>query len=203
MADIKFHPWPSTPRLFRDVVITEKIDGENVALHIQEVEDPDWDEPWPLIRHAGKWYYVAAQTRKKLLPYDEMYRSSFGRWVIANSYSIFEALGTGTHFGEWWGKGIKRGYGRGHNCLSLFNTARWNNLNRVIGGVVLTSVPVIYEGPMTTIRVRIAVNYLKRVGSVAAPGYMNPEGVCVYQKASDTISKVTIENDDTGKWDIK
>lgn len=200
MAEIEFHPWPATPRLFRDVVITEKIDGENGAIHIKKVEEPDFNEPWPLVRHKGEWYYVAAQTRKKLLSTAEMENSSFGRWVDFNAYELLKTLGVGTHFGEWWGKGIKRGYGLSHNVFSLFNTKRWAGLNKVISGNRLTVVPVLYTGPLTTVRVRIANSMLARSGSAAAPGFMSPEGVCIYQPASDRISKVTIENDSTGKW---
>lgn len=31
---IEFKAWPKIPRLFRDVIITEKIDGTNAAIHI-------------------------------------------------------------------------------------------------------------------------------------------------------------------------
>jgi hypothetical protein len=48
-------------------------------------------------------------------------------------------------------------------------------------------------------RPRFAPNFelewLKRVGSQAAPGFMNPEGVVVFHQASGTLFKATCEND--------
>lgn len=34
-------------------------------------------------------------------------------------------LGKGYHYGEWWGKGIQRGYGLEEKRFSLFNVSRW------------------------------------------------------------------------------
>ncbi len=31
-----FKPWPKIPRLRRDIVITEKIDGTNAIIHVAE-----------------------------------------------------------------------------------------------------------------------------------------------------------------------
>lgn len=43
------------------------------------------------------------------------------------------------------------------------------------------------------------LEHLKRTGSVAAPGYMKPEGIVIYHPASDYTAKVTVEGDDTHK----
>lgn len=34
MSDLIFQPWPKTPRLFREIVVTEKIDGTNAQVFI-------------------------------------------------------------------------------------------------------------------------------------------------------------------------
>lgn len=43
------------------------------------------------------------------------------------------------------------------------------------------------------------VEFLKRVGSQAAPGFMKPEGIVVYHRAGDVCFKVTIEKDEQWK----
>jgi len=52
-------------------------------------------------------------------------------------------------------------------------------------------------------RPRFAPNFilewLARVGSQAAPGFMKPEGICVYHKASGSIFKATVEGDEKHK----
>ena len=75
--------------------------------------------------------------------------------------------------------------------LSLFNTARWGLLNDEparadsdIGDLPLYSVPVLYQGPFGLEPLAGAVDQLERDGSVAAPGFRNPEGiVCLFRDA--------------------
>lgn len=45
------------------------------------------------------------------------------------------------------------------------------------------------------------LEFLKRVGSQAAPGYMNPEGIVVFHKASGTCFKATVEKDEQHKFE--
>lgn len=47
------------------------------------------------------------------------------------------------------------------------------------------------------------IDWLKRVGSQAAQGFMSPEGICVYHKASGVVFKVTVENDEKHKGEQK
>ena len=82
--------------------------------------------------------------------------------------------------------------------FSLFNTSRYAELETDIN---LSVVPVLYEGPNDTSEVEMALHKLHVGGSVAAPGFMNPEGICVYQAASRQISKVTLDKNDAGKWE--
>jgi hypothetical protein len=43
------------------------------------------------------------------------------------------------------------------------------------------------------------LEWLTREGSRAAPGYMNPEGIVIYHKASQTYFKATIKDDEKPK----
>ena len=55
-------------------------------------------------------------------------------------------------------------------------------------------------------RPRFAPNFimewLKRVGSQAAPGFMNPEGIVVFHRVSGTILKATAEHDEKHKGEV-
>jgi hypothetical protein len=46
------------------------------------------------------------------------------------------------------------------------------------------------------------MNTLKETGSIAAPGFMNPEGIVIFHTKGNLGFKKTFEKDDTGKWDI-
>jgi hypothetical protein len=106
-------------------------------------------------------------------------------------------LGPGQHFGEWWGQGIQRNYGLKEKRFSLFNTSRWNAVNPP--PACCHVVPVLYEGVFTSTAVDNAIDNLKCIGSFAAPMFMNPEGVVVYQTAGRCYFKKTILRDEEPK----
>jgi hypothetical protein len=56
-------------------------------------------------------------------------------------------------------------------------------------------VPLLYEGEFTSTVVDETLQKLATEGSVAAPGFMNPEGVVVYLPASQSYFKVTLGGD--------
>nr|WSW58484.1 RNA ligase family protein [Streptomyces sp. NBC_00998] len=188
-----FTPWPKTARLFRDVVITEKLDGTNAGIHVDE---------------AGR---VAAQSRNRLIT-PENDNAGFARWVHENAADLAYILGPGLHFGEWWGRGIQRGYGLEGKRFSLFNTDRWNRVDEAGTSMysraeqsdlcdVVSVVPVLDAGVFSEERITDVLTELRRGGSFAAPGFMNPEGICVFHSQSRTVYKVTLDHNDGGKWE--
>lgn len=181
---VKHVDFGKIPRLNRDIVITEKIDGANSAIHI--VEDP------------YKELVAIPQSRNRIIT-PEKDNHGFARWVRERESELIETLGEGIHFGEFWGMGIQRKYGLKEKRFSLFNTSRWNldNTSSVEG---LSVVPVLYEGPFDTHVVNDKVRWLKGHGSLAAPGFMNPEGVIVFHTAANSMFKVTCEKDEQHKW---
>ncbi|MFI5802953.1 RNA ligase family protein [Streptomyces sp. NPDC051561] len=185
MAEIEFKAWPKTARLIREIVVTEKIDGTNAAIHVAQDD-----------RGA---YVVAAQSRKRLItPESDNY--GFAKWVHENSNFLASLLGPGTHYGEWWGKGIQRGYGVPYRTFSLFNTSRWGDLmRRKAGDSYIEVVPVMYRGPFSEAEIVRALGNLHQIGSIASPFFSKPEGVCVYHTQADAIFKVTLESV-MGKW---
>jgi hypothetical protein len=170
----KFEPWPSIPRLKRGCVITEKIDGTNAQVYVCE-DGQIW----------------AGSRNRWVTPESDNY--GFARWVQEHAEEL-KALGPGSHYGEWWGAGIQRRYGLTERRFSLFNTSRWGGENKdrpACCGVV----PVLYAGDYTATIVDEVMEKLRAEGSVAAPGFMNPEGVVVYLPAARAMFKVTLDGD--------
>ena len=60
-------------------------------------------------------------------------------------------------------------------------------------------VPVLVHGLLTDVNVLEVLNSLKTVGSVAAPGFMNPEGIVVYHTPSRNLYKMTLDKNDEHK----
>lgn len=178
----EFKPFPKIPRLNRDCVITEKIDGTNACVVI------------------GGDGTIGAQSRNRTIT-PEQDNAGFAAWVYANAESLTADLGPGYHYGEWWGRGIQRGYGQEQKRFSLFNVSRWDGVEFATPG--LGVVPVLYRGPFTTDEVAATVRRLAASGSIAAPGFMRPEGVIVYHLAAGQLFKVTVERDEEPKGRTK
>lgn len=203
----EFTPWPKTARLFRDITVTEKIDGTNAAIHISpsyEVAVPSLFELKPGEAIVdGRLWRLSAQSRRRLITPDAD-NFGFARWVYDNAAELVRLLGEGLHYGEWWGHGIQRGYGRDSRSFSLFNTARYDHLNHddaaMFGDSRVNTVPVLYEGTFDQDRITGALSMLGKYGSIAAPG-MAAEGICVYHSALGRVAKVTLDHNDAGKWE--
>lgn len=196
---IEFQGFGKIPRLFRDIVITEKIDGTNAAIGIVSLDDlKTYASTEKSVLVDG--YHVYAQSRKRLI-YPGQDNHGFARWAWENARSLVNDLGPGLHFGEWWGSGINRGYGlpKGEKRFSLFNVKRWTDAKPQFRTPNLDVVPILYRGPFNTETVRDVMEDLRDMGSEAAPGFMNPEGVVVYHTAGNHLFKSTILNDEAPK----
>jgi hypothetical protein len=146
---------------------------------------------------------VSAQSRKRIItPGKTTDNYGFAGWVYGNAEHLVRLLGEGLHYGEWWGRGIQRGYGLDERRFSLFNTHRFATTHALVGDVWLSRVPVLYQGPFSEEAVTNELRDLRTKGSLAAPGFMDPEGVCVYHSAVGKVFKVTLDNNDAGKWEV-
>lgn len=156
----EFVAFPKISRLTKQtMVITEKIDGTNAAVVIT----PEGD--------------IYAQSRKRIIvPGDDNF--GFAAWVEENREDLLQ-LGPGRHFGEWWGLGIQRGYGLDHKRFSLFNTHRWSD-ERGDRPSCCHVVPELHVGLFDPWVINDLLGELVVTGSVAAPGFDNPEGVMVF-----------------------
>ena len=179
--EIEFQPFQKISRLRRDIIITEKIDGTNSCVYI-----PDY----------GDTIHAASRTRW-ITPEDDNY--GFARWVEANQDEL-KKLGPGMHFGEWWGAGVQRRYNMTQKKFSLFNVGRWSD--PATRPACVDVVPLLYKGTFSMDAVNEVLDLLKRKGSVASPGFMDPEGIVVYHPASKELFKVTCKNDESHKSEL-
>ncbi len=191
----EFEAFPKIPRYSRGCTITEKIDGTNAQIRIA-------DDLAPITLGSGRVvpFMVGSRTRW-IFPENDNF--GFAKWAYEHADEILK-LGPGRHFGEWWGAGIQRRYGLAEKKLSLFNTRRWRTIaseapaREPLPGCVGV-VPVLYEGLFTESAIEQAITRLATEGSVAAPGFMDPEGIVVFHHASGTMFKRTCKNDEQAK----
>lgn len=181
---VEFRPFPKIPRLTRGITVTEKIDGTNAAVVLDLIADTP-NHPCSIATCGD--YILLAQSRSRFITPDND-NFGFASWVKANAEELTK-LGAGLHFGEWWGVGIQRGYGLFERRFSLFNAYLWRDPET--RPACCEVVPTLYSGPMDEARVNGALMHLKASGSVAAPGFMNPEGIIVFHQASGQLFKKT------------
>jgi hypothetical protein len=176
--DIPFVEFPKISRYSREVVVTEKIDGTNAQVYVDEAMAE-----------------VFAGSRSQWIGPDGD-NFGFARWVAEHKEELLR-LGPGSHFGEWWGAGIQRRYDLKEKRFSLFNVHRWSDdtTRPACCGVV----PVLWRGPFDQLDVEQILAKLKEGGSVASPGFMKPEGIVVFHTAAQWMLKKTIEKDDVPK----
>lgn len=181
----EFQAWPKTMRQYREIVVSEKLDGSNAA--IQFSDDGD----------------IAAQSRKRLIkPGDDNF--AFAHWAYGNKEKLFDLLGPGIHFGEWYGRSIQRTYGLDHKRFALFNIAKWGEEFaepvKFDDGTLLTVPPVLYRGVYSDEEIRDALKRLHDFGSVAVPDFMNPEGLVIFHTQTRLCTKYTLDDNDDSKY---
>lgn len=183
-----FKPWPKMLRLEkkRKPLFTEKIDGTNACIGIHTLFGlKKYPEPIYIYKKENEQFGIWAQSRIRII-YPNNDNFGFAKWVLENVEDLF-SLGEGHHFGEWWGLGIQRGYGLKEKRFSLFNAHRWGEHNPNTPKCC-NVVPIL---PVTT--AEEAIDYLKTNGSLAAPGWMKPEGAVMYEPDTDTCFKIILD----------
>jgi len=195
---IKFNEFPKITRLSRECIVTEKIDGTNGQIYIGE-----------------DGTFLAGSRSRWITPEDDNY--GFARWAHQHREELM-TLGTGRHFGEWWGQGVQRKYGMAEKRWSLFNVARWCLAGETPQRIPIADpriekyqdalpscchlVPVLYRGLFTTQACQSALDELEISGSKAAPGFMKPEGIICFHVDGNFGFKKTLEKDESpkSKW---
>lgn len=214
-SDTTFDEFPKMARLSRECIITEKIDGTNAQIFIAELPN---DQPIP--EHSlgvfdinGIIHFMAAGSRTRwVTETDDNF--GFAAWVARNFVQL-KGLGPGRHFGEWWGQGIQRKYGMAEKRFSLFNTLRWCPHGEAPEQIPTADprivkwqeplpacchlVPVLRRGIFKTEMAESALHELRERGSLAAPGFMKPEGIVVFHIAANVGFKKTLDRDEIPK----
>jgi len=215
---VEFIPFPKVPRLSRECVITEKLDGTNASIWIDDFYTVPWGanqeeaKVVASIPHDGpvlsSWLIRAGSRKRFVTPGKDTDNFGFASWVRDNAEELVK-LGPGVHYGEWWGKGIQRNYGLDERRFSLLNVGRWINTHKEPEIVDLSKqeraptcchvVPELWRGMFSEGFVNAALNLLDMRGSSAAPGFSDPEGVMVYHTAAQQYFKKTFKGDEAGK----
>lgn len=204
---IEFKEFPKMARWSRDCVVTEKIDGTNGQIYIQENLEP-------FVLESGRVVPFMVGSRNRWI-FPENDNAGFARWAYSNEQNILQ-LGPGRHFGEWWGSGIQRAYGlkNGDKRFSLFNVLRWT-LNGTEPKVIPSAddrvikmqevlpptiglVPVLWSGNFDDLDVDAILHELAK-GSKAVEGFNNPEGIVVFHLAANIGFKKTLVGDGSPK----
>lgn len=194
----KFEEFKKIPRLSKEIIITEKIDGTNGVIYIDENNNI-------FAGSRKRWLWGSIQ--------DKIHNDNhgFAKWVKENKEELLK-LGKGYHYGEWMGKGINRNYGLKENRFYLFDVRKWcmwNEEPKLISVDPKTKiekyqqklpkccylVPILGRGLFDTVWINQVLQDLKRTGSIAVPNFMNPEGIVILHVASGQLFKKTLDGD--------
>jgi hypothetical protein len=222
---MEFKEFKKIPRFSREIIVTEKIDGSNGQIFIYDSDDelrfPYIDESnipskafiqeYSLAEKDGLYLFAGSRNRW-LKCGGKNDNHAFAFWVVQNAEELFQ-LGPGRHYGEWYGKGIQRGYGLEEKRFSLFNVSKWVSmdvsdsyqslkLNQQYCPKCCEVVPILYEGLIDTEVINTVLDNLRKGGSYAVPQFMNPEGIVIFHTASGQYFKKTIENDEKHKGEV-
>ena len=190
-----FLEFPKMARWSRDIIVTAKIDGTNAAVVIADGLEGVL-APGAIAKVRNLDLYAQSRT-KFITPADDNH--GFARWVVEHAEELADrerGLGEGRHFGEWWGAGIQRKYNMTRKHFSLFNVSRWTLDNRP---PCCDVVPTLYSGPMAPDVLESCVAALAVSGSIASPGFMDPEGCVLFHTAGNVGFKKTIKRDEIPK----
>jgi hypothetical protein len=185
----EFPSFPRITRFYRNWIVTEKVDGTNGLVSV------------------GDDGSVRAGSRNRWLTASDD-NFGFAAWVEANADEL-RKLGPGNHHGEWYGRGIQRGYGLSDRRFALFNVKRWHAFggtsllwesgNARLPPIATTEAPACCQvvpllGVFENIYEIAEVIRLFRESRIV-PGYERPEGAVICHKPSGNLYKYTFGGD--------
>lgn len=189
---MEFLEFPKMARYSREVVVTEKIDGTNAAVVIEDGLIGEY--PHNTIAKVGNMNVYAQSRTRFITPQDD--NAGFARWVVEHAEELLK-LGVGRHFGEWFGSGIQRNYGLKEKRLALFNVSRWDDPEA--RPACCHVVPTLWRGNFSDLNADLLLGELEAFGSQAVPGFLRPEGIVVFHMAAGIGFKKTCEKDEVPK----
>jgi hypothetical protein len=203
---MEFSAFRKIPRLFSEIIVTEKIDGTNGAVVIEKHYFGSAIDPFVFSVVFGEEegqdglpvfeYHIGAQSRSRLLTLEND-NFGFAEWVKTNAAELVQLLGEGRHFGEFFGAKIQRKYGAKEPQFALFNVERFADINLSLIPTLRT-VPVLYRGLFSEEKILDCLEELRLKGSKISPGFMSPEGICIFFKQSNLIFKIPFDSNPKG-----
>lgn len=185
----EFPEFPKIARLTRECTITEKIDGSNGLIRIEQ-EFVSVSQDGQTTGPTGNLVMRVGSRTRWVTPTDDNY--GFCAWAYANKEELLK-LGEGDHYGEWWGSGIQKRYINQPKTFSLFNTKRW--ADDTLRPKCCAVVPILYQGVFSGEAIQSVMNDLITNGSKASPGCMRPEGIIIWHNHAQVYFKKTLEKD--------
>jgi len=199
----EFQTFKKIPRLSRDITISEKLDGSNGVIYIDEKNNI-------LAGSRNRWLWSSLENNEI-----EKDNFGFGGWVRDNQLELLK-LGKGYHYGEIIGSGIQRNYGLKERRFYLFNTSKWcmwDEEPKLISIDPKTKVekyqqkapeccyivPILYSGIFSENAILDSLALLDSLGSSAVPGFKPAEGIVIYFPSCRYYFKKTIKNDEIPK----
>jgi len=199
----EYPKYPSIER-FENIysIISEKVDGTNGLIEIE------YDDGLLAVRFGSRnrWLTLSsdnagfmnffAMFAKKIAIVPDILRAKAvneldnRNKVCSNPIRIY---------GEWYGKGIQRGYGLDTKYFMPFHTILAEAL---IEANVPNIMPphIMYTGKFDKQIADDMMNLLRTHGSGVTPGYFNPEGIVVYFPTYQFCLKDTFEG---AKWKLQ
>jgi len=190
-----FREFQKIPRLSREMIITEKIDGTNGVIAINEEGDF-------CVGSGNRWLTKINALGEECLGNKVEDNMGFRGWALRHKEELM-TLGTGFHYGEWFGQGIQRGYGLKEKRFALFNVSRWADGGTDVRPACCHVVPVLHVGMFDTAVINSILWLLEQGGSMASLGFKPAEGIVIYHVAGNLYFKKTILHDESPKGLVK
>lgn len=220
--------FPKIPRLIRECVVTEKLDGSNMCIHIGHkpftVGETLFLRGEP-VEYLGAISEDSAMVKKVVLDGiieedevklsmltsrtvdpDQFLIGSRNRWIDVKMDHYNFAKWCQDHKDELLGLGVGTHYGEwwGQGIQKRYKTVgkTFSLFNTSRWGVdrpaCCSVVPVLYQGLFNTVEIDTCVSLLRHHGSVACPG-SPAEGIIVYHVAANQYFKQTLVKDEEHK----
>lgn len=176
MTDTIHKSYPKIPRYENQLfTVSEKIDGSNGLIYISADGGivAGSRNNWLIDDGSNKWD-----------------NHGFGQWVKENEVDL-QLLGSGMHYGEWYGKSINRNYGLKDRRFMLFNRQRYQVIPECceIETVLLTDI----DFPTLSLLVNHRMHLLITEGSIHVPGFPKPEGLIIRNQLTNHLMKYIID----------
>lgn len=168
--------------------ITEKVDGTNGLIEL-------YDSSIEGVLFGSRNRYISANDDNMgFVSFFKNYTNQLG--TLTNYIEEEKLIYPIRIYGEWFGKGIQRGYNLEAKFFMPFN--EYLAIKMIDAGIPHIKMPVtLYSGKFSVEILEGCMNKLKDEGSQVVPGYNRPEGVVVYFPKHNFRLKETFEGP---KW---